>query len=217
MKAITRVILEKSINRHPDLERCRGGIEQAYEAWLACCRSGGAILTCGNGGSAADSLHIVGELVKGFALPRPIANELRQRLVDVDLELGADLAPLLQTPIRAQSLVAEAALVTAVANDNDAAAIYAQQVLAHGRAGDVLVAISTSGNSKNVINAAIAAKALGLSVVALTGPSGGRLANFADVAILAPGSTTFEIQELHLPIYHALCLMLEAEVFGDDV
>ncbi len=175
---------------------------------------GGRLLVCGNGGSAADSIHIVGELVKSFNHPRPLPEALKEKLRAADPHFGPQLADSLQNPIRAISLVSEASLITAVVNDTHADVMFAQQVLGNGEAGDVLLGITTSGNSKNVLNAAVLAKATGIKVIGLTGPHGGRLKEIADCMILAPGANTPEIQEAHLPLYHALCLMLEEEIFG---
>ncbi len=207
------MILEDLVQRRSEIKPCRASIQQAFEIILASQNGGGQVLVCGNGGSAADALHIVGELLKSFNLPRPLPGELQEKLKALD---GAYLAETLQAPIRAVSLVSETSLITAVLNDTAADVIFAQQVLGHGKPGDVLLGITTSGNSANVLNAAITAKALGMKVISLTGPGGGKLKALADCAILAPGATTPLVQEAHLPIYHALCLMLENEMFGCD-
>lgn len=213
MKARTRQIFDRLTERRPELAPCKESIEQAYDLVLESQQENGRLLVCGNGGSAADSVHIVGELLKSFDHPRHLADPLRARLKAVHPELGAHLANHLQQPIRALSLVSEAALITAVANDTDADLIFAQQALGQGQAGDVLLAISTSGNSKNILYAAVAARAIGVKVIALTGPKESKLKEIADCTINAPGESTPEIQESHLPIYHALCLMLESELF----
>lgn len=207
-------ILDSLVRRRPEIEPCEASIRQAVELILDGQRNGGRLLVCGNGGSAADSLHIVGELLKSFCLPRPLAPDLQEKLRAADASIGPYLARNLQTPIRAVSLVSEVALMSAVANDATADLMFAQQVLGQGQAGDVLLAISTSGNSPNVLNAVLTAKALGLKTIALTGPSGGKLKGHADCAILAPGGSTSEIQESHLPIYHAICMMLEQAIHG---
>lgn len=215
MKPATERAHADLVRRRPDLESVQAALSQAFALIERSQRRGGRLLVCGNGGSAADALHIVGELGKSFTLPRPLPPELKKRLEAAHAELGPHLARTLQTPIRAVSLVSEASLITAVLNDTAADVIFAQQVLAQGAAGDVLLAISTSGNSPNILNAAVAAKAMAMSVIALSGPSGGKLKDLANCAILAPGATTSEIQEAHLPIYHTLCLMLEHELCGE--
>jgi len=216
MKTETAMILDDLVQRRPEIKPCHAALQQAFEIILESQRGGGQLLVCGNGGSAADSLHIVGELLKSFNLPRPLPNDLQAKLEGQDAEIGGYLAKALQSPIRAVSLVSEASLITAVLNDTAADVIFAQQVLGHGKPGDVLLGITTSGNSANVLNAAITAKAIGMKVISLTGPNGGKVKAVADCAILAPGATTPLIQEAHLPIYHALCLMLENEMFGCD-
>jgi D-sedoheptulose 7-phosphate isomerase len=171
-------------------------------------------LVCGNGGSAADAEHIVGELMKGYLLQRPIPDETRARLVAASPESGAYLAGALQGALPAISLVSQASLLSAIANDTAADMVFAQQVYGYGRAGDVLVGISTSGNARNVVYAMQVARAMGMHTCALTGPGGGALKSVADVCICAPGESTPAIQERHLPIYHVLCAMLEEEFFG---
>lgn len=214
MKTETKFILDDLVQRRAEIGPCRESIRLAFDILLESQVGGGQVLVCGNGGSAADALHIVGELLKSFNLARPLSADLQDKLKQVDSEKGAYLAQTLQSPIRAVSLVSEASLITAVLNDSAADVIFAQQVLGHGKPGDVLLGITTSGNSANVLNAALTAKAIGMKVISLTGPSGGKLKALSDCAILAPGATTPLIQEAHLPIYHALCLMLENEMFG---
>ncbi len=217
MKTRTSQILDRLIDRRPELADVRDSLGQGYRLILESQQRSGRLLVCGNGGSAADSIHIVGELLKSFDHPRPLPESLKSKLMAANSELGPGLAEGLEDTIRAVSLVSEAALITAVLNDTSGEFVFAQQVLGQGAEGDVLLAITTSGNSKNVLNAAVVARALGIKVVALTGPDGGKLKEMADCAILAPGSNTPEIQESHLPIYHTLCLMLESEMFaGED-
>jgi len=174
--------------------------------------NGGKLLICGNGGSAADCEHIVGELMKGFCLPRRLSADDRVRFGDSD---DAALADQLQYGLPAISLVSHSALITAIANDIGGDMIFAQQVWGIGRDGDVLLAISTSGQSANVINAAKTARARGLGVIGLTGQSGGALCALCDVVITVPSNDVALIQEMHLPIYHALCRQVEAHYFGD--
>ena len=175
----------------------------------------GKLLICGNGGSAADCEHIVGELMKGFCLKRPTTADDRARLVEIAGANGDVLADQLQYGLPALSLVSHSALITAVANDLDGDLIFAQQVWGLGRAGDVLLAISTSGNSKNVLQAAQVARAKNMPVIGLTGTSGGALAGLCDILIAVPSDDVANIQEMHLPIYHEICRRLEAHYFTE--
>ena len=180
-----------------------------------CYENGGKLLIAGNGGSAADSDHIVGELMKGFVKRRPVSAEFAEALKQADPERGEELAKKLQGGLPAIALTNHTALSSAFANDVDGMLSYAQQVNGYGKAGDVFLGISTSGNSENVMYAAVTAKAKGLKVVGLTGKTGGKLAKLADVAIIVPEQETYKIQELHLPIYHVLCLMLEDKFYAE--
>jgi D-sedoheptulose 7-phosphate isomerase len=201
--------------RYPALEACRANIEAAYSALAEVFENGGKLLVCGNGGSAADAEHIVGELMKGFQRLRPIPEPHRQALREIAGDAaGEDLAGLLQGALRAVALTSHGSLVTAIANDTRADMIFAQQVYGLGERRDALLGISTSGNARNVVHAFHVARLLGLKTVALTGRSGGKLAPLADIAIRAPADEVYEIQELHLPIYHALCAALEARFFA---
>jgi D-sedoheptulose 7-phosphate isomerase len=172
------------------------------------------ILVAGNGGSAADADHIVGELMKGFVKKRPLSAGFVSALEALDKEEAAYLAPRLQCGLPAIALSSHAALMTATLNDVNGDLIYAQQVCGYGNAGDVFMGISTSGNAKDIFYAMLTAKAQGLKTIALSGGTGGRLARLADVAIIAPETETYKIQELHLPMYHTLCLMLEEHFFN---
>jgi D-sedoheptulose 7-phosphate isomerase len=185
-----------------------------------CFASGGKMLVCGNGGSAADSAHITGELLKGFVSERPLPAAEKERLAEAASGLGgtaqtaaAALQAKLQQGLPAVSLCDMSAPLTAVINDNGAEFMYAQLVYALGKIGDVLLAISTSGGSKNIVYAALAARAFGLKTVALSGKTGGELAKISDAAIIVPEDETYKIQEYHLPVYHALCLALEEHFF----
>ena len=202
--------------RYPDLRSCLPDIARAFERLRDSFSQGGKLLICGNGGSAADSEHMVGELMKGFKLKRPLPDEDRQKFVNAFPEDGPYLAEHLQGALPALSLVSQSALFTAFANDVAADMVYAQQVYGYGRPNDVLLGISTSGDAENVLNALRVAKALGLGTLGLTGQSGGRMRALCDVTICAPFTEVFEIQERHLPIYHTLCLMLEQAFFGTD-
>lgn len=202
------------ISRYPKLEECRQQIMEAYMILEECFDSEGKLLIAGNGGSAADAEHIAGELMKSFKLPRPVPLEFANRMQGIDVERGKILAKNLERGLPAIPLVAHEALSTAYLNDVDGLGVFAQQLYGFGRSGDVFLAISTSGNSKNVLNAAIVAKALEMKVIGLTGNDGGELAKVADAVIKVPEMETYQIQELHLPVYHCLCLMLEESFFG---
>ena len=175
----------------------------------------GGFPCCGNGGSAADAEHIVGEMMKGFCLPRRLADDDKARLASVASDDTELLATKLQYGLAALSLVSHSALITATANDQDGQLIFAQQAWGIGQDGDVLLAISTSGNSQNVLLASKVARAKNILVVGLTGASGGRLAEICDIAIKVPSDQVAEIQEMHLPIYHHICASVEAHFFGD--
>ena len=202
-------MLDELIKRYPILERVREDIEAVYGILERCYENGGKLLIAGNGGSAADAEHIVGELMKGFVKRRPVTEEMKEALEKADPVRGKELSEKLQGGLPAIALVDHAALSTAFANDVDGMLSYAQQVNGYGKPGDVFLGISTSGNAENVLYAAVTAKAKGMKVVGLTGKDGGKLAGIADAAVIVPEMETYKIQELHLPVYHALCLMLE--------
>lgn len=206
--------IEPLIATYPELESCTADIQAAFEILYACYLEGGKVLTCGNGGSAADAEHVVAELMKGFLLKRPVAEEVCTKLLSSSLEDGNYLATHLQGALPAISLVSQTSLLSAVANDIAADMIFAQQVYGYGRQGDTLIGLSTSGNSMNVIRAMQVARALGIHTLALTGPTGGALKSFCDVCIRVPAESTPAIQERHLPIYHVLCAMLEEKFFA---
>ena len=182
-------------------------------ALCRCVLAGGKVLTCGNGGSAADAEHVVGELMKEFLRRRPIGEEARQRLTAADPS-PADLIAGLQGAIPAICLNSQTSLLTALCNDGDPAMVFAQQVYGYGRPGDVLLAFSTSGNSANVANALRVARAVGCTGILIAGGTGGRCAGLAEVAVLLPETETYKVQELTLPLYHCLCAMAEDAVFG---
>lgn len=202
------------VSRYPSLQSIRDVIIDAYLIMEECYLQGGKLLIAGNGGSAADSEHIAGELMKRFKTPRPVSLEFANRLKQIDLERGTELAKNLECGLMAIPLVAHEALTTAYINDVDGLGVFAQQLFGYGRAGDVFLGISTSGNSKNIMNATVVARALGIKVIGLTGENGGELAKVANVAVKVPETETYMIQELHLPIYHCWCLMLEDKFFG---
>lgn len=203
------------MERYPKLEAVRQEIIDAYLLMEESYRNGGKLLIAGNGGSAADSEHIAGELMKRFKILRPVSKEYAEKLKEVDPERGAELARNLECSLMAIPLVAHEALTTAYINDVDGLGVFAQQLFGYGRKGDVFLGISTSGNSKNIMNATVVARASGIKVVGLTGAKGEALAKVADVAVKAPETETYMIQELHLPIYHCWCLMLEDYFFGN--
>jgi D-sedoheptulose 7-phosphate isomerase len=206
-------MVKQLISKYPKLETCASDIQAAFEILRACYQGGGKVLTCGNGGSAADAEHIVGELMKGYLLKRSIPGEIRAKLISIHPQNGDYLARHLQGGLPAISLVSQASLLSAIANDTAADMVFAQQVYGYGRKGDTLIGLSTSGNSRNVINAMQVAHALGLRTIVLTGPTGGALKPLCDVCICAPGENTPAVQEHHLPILHVLCAMLEEEFF----
>lgn len=200
--------------RRPELTTCERDILAACTSLRDCFAAGGKLFTCGNGGSAADAEHIVGELMKGFRLPRPLAEDKVMALAGILGDKALDFSKGLQAALPAISLNGHPSLATAFANDLAADMVFAQLLCGWGKAGDSLLAISTSGNAQNVFNASIVAKAFGITVIGLTGRRGGKLGELSDICIRAPADETFLVQELHLPIYHALCAMLEAEFFG---
>lgn len=203
------------IERYPQIDKCKKEIEQAYLILEESYANGNKLLVAGNGGSAADSEHIVGELMKGFENPRKLSSEYKEKLMSVNNELGKVLGENLQMALPTIALDGHVALTTAYMNDCEPLLCFAQQVNGYGKEGDVFLGISTSGNSKNILYAAIVAKAKGMKVVALTGAKDSKLSQIADVTIKAPEARTYRIQEYHLPIYHCLCLMLEERFFGD--
>ncbi len=215
MKNIDNSRMDALVARYPSLGAVSDDIVRAFSVLGEAFASGGKLLVAGNGGSAADGEHIVGELMKGFCRKRKLALQHRNELLGVDPELGKNLAEHLQGALPAISLISHPALSTAFMNDCDPTMTFAQQVNGLGRKGDVLLAISTSGNSLNVLYAAVAAKAAGMKVVGLTGQGGGRLAALCEVCIKVPEIECYKVQEMHLPVYHTICLMLEDRFFPD--
>ena len=205
--------LDLLIERYPKLAVCKVDIKKAYELLEVAYSNGRKLLVCGNGGSASDSEHIVGELMKEFKQKRKVYSDQAAALKAIDTELGQVLADNLQGALPAICLTGHSSLTTAFMNDANADLVFAQQVNGYGKAGDVFLGISTSGNSKNVLYAAVNAKAKGLKVIGLTGAKENKLMKYADVCIRVPETETYKIQELHLPVYHCLCLMLEEKFF----
>lgn len=210
-------ILDRTIERHPLLDISKKNITEAFDLLNTCFINKNKLLICGNGGSSSDSDHIVGELMKSFFYDRTLSNEDKQRLTDASPEIGKYLSEKLQPALRSISLSAHSSLNTAISNDIDPNLIFAQQVIGYGDQDDILLGISTSGNSKNVISAIITAKAMGLKTIGLTGKKGGELRQICDITICVNAEETPDIQELHLPIYHTLCAMLEFEFFKRTV
>lgn len=202
------------VERYPSLESAKNDIVAAYLLLEESYKNGGKLLVAGNGGSAADAEHIVGELMKGFKLPRKPEADFAEKLVEENQELGSVLAENLQGALPAIALDGHPALSTAYMNDCEPLLCFAQQVNGYGKSGDVFLGISTSGNSKNVLYAATTAHAKGMKVIGLTGAKDSKLKDMSDVCIKAPQTETYMIQELHLPIYHCLCLMLEDNFFA---
>ena len=207
--------LQLLIERYPRLVVCQEDIKRAYEILETAYQKGGKLLVCGNGGSASDAEHIVGELMKEFKLKRKVYGNHAATLKEIDPELGQVLADNLQGALPAISLTGHSSLQTAFMNDVVPELVFAQQVNGYGKEGDVFLGISTSGNSKNVLYAAVNAKAKGLKVIGLTGSKENKLMKYSDVCIRVPETETYKIQELHLPVYHCLCLMLEEKFFGE--
>lgn len=203
------------MERYPKLANNTEEILAAFFILKECFSGGHKLLVAGNGGSAADSEHIVGELMKGFTKRRKISDDMAEKLVQINPIIGEEIAKNLQGALPAIALTGHNSLSTAFSNDVDARDMFSQQVFGYGKEGDVFLGITTSGNSKNVIRAAITAKAMGMKVLGLTGKTGGDLAKIADITIKAPETETFMVQEFHLPIYHTLCLMIEDEFFGE--
>ncbi len=203
------------VSRYPSLSACCEDIIKAYDILEECYLKDKKLLIAGNGGSAADSEHIAGELMKRFKCPRPVPVKFAEKLKAIDRVRGEELSKNLEQGLMAIPLVAHEALSTAYINDVDGLGVFAQQLYGFGRPGDGFLGISTSGNSKNITSASVVVRSLGIKVIALTGRKGGELAKIADVAICVPEDETYLIQELHLPVYHCLCMMLEERFFGE--
>lgn len=210
----SKYILQETLHRYKQLEPLEEAIQKAAETIINTYKNGGKLLVCGNGGSCSDADHIVGELMKSFEGKRPLSEPLQQKLKQLSPVTGAMLAEKLQQGLPAISLTVHSALITAIANDISGEVIYAQQVVGYGNPGDVLLGLSTSGNSQNVIDAMIVAKAKGMTTIGMTGETGGKMRDWSDILINVPEKRTAFVQELHLPVYHAICMMIETEIFG---
>lgn len=208
--------IETLLARYPGLQGIRESILSAFLALEDCYRRGNKLLIAGNGGSGSDAQHMVGELMKGFRHKRPLEETKKQALRNVDEKYGAVLAEKLQGALPSIALDGHVSLNTAFTNDVGPGLCYAQQVSGYGRPGDVFLAISTSGNSENIIFAAVAAKAAGLKVIAFTGETGGTLVSYADIAVKVPGTESWQVQELQLPVYHWWCMMLEKSFWREN-
>jgi D-sedoheptulose 7-phosphate isomerase len=208
-------MIDTLINNYPALAGCKNDILKSFELLKSTFEKKGILLACGNGGSAADAEHMVAELMKTFNLQRPLPEDLKEKLKHNFGSEGTFLADHLQCSLTAISLVSQTSLNTAIGNDVSADLIFAQQVIGYGKPGDILFAITTSGNSKNILNAVYTARVMGLKVIGLTGRTGGKMKENCDVAICVPADETPRIQELHLPVYHTLCAMLENHFFGE--
>jgi len=208
--------LQQMLNRYSRLKPLEDQISSAVDMIVDCYKNGGKVLVCGNGGSASDADHIVGELMKSFEGYRPLDAEFQQKLKELSEERGEMLATKLQQGLPAVSLTVHNALITAIANDINGDVIFAQQVTGLGKKGDILIGMSTSGNSKNVIDAMIVAKAKGLKTIAFTGETGGKMKDWCDILLNVPEKRTAFVQELHLPVYHVICMMIENTMFPSN-
>lgn len=206
--------MEELLTRYPALKCCAEEIGKTAEILISGFKAGNKLMLCGNGGSCADCEHITGELMKGFLSRRPISPEKRAEMKKLNPDIGEDVLSKLQLAVPAIPLPSLTALNSAFCNDVDPSLVYAQELMGLGTPGDMLLCISTSGNSANCVAAAEVGKALGLTVIALTGAKGGRLKEKADICICVPETETFKVQELHLPVYHYLCAEVEATIFG---
>lgn len=208
---IKNEIFSSLFERYPEMTVCENEIRAACDLLVSTFRAGFKLLVCGNGGSAADSEHIVGELMKSFRFKRPIDPAFMDAYRDAN---GEEVPTWLEGALPAISLVSQTAFLTAFGNDETAVGVFAQQVYGYGEKGDVLLAISTSGNSTNVIEAVKVARAKGMRAISLTGSCESALTFLSDVCVRVPREETFQVQELHLPVYHCLCAAVEAEMFG---
>lgn len=204
-------VLSSFFERYPEMKQCETAVRLARSVMAATFDSGHKLMVCGNGGSAADSEHIVGELMKSFRFKRPVSDEFKGAYRRAN---GEDAPTWLEGALSSISLVSQTALSTAFGNDEASVGVFAQQVLGYGQTGDVLLAISTSGNSANVVEAAKVARALGMKVLSLTGANESKLTQLSDVCVRVPRTEVFQVQELHLPVYHCLCAAVEADLFG---
>jgi phosphoheptose isomerase len=209
-------LLNQFCEKHPELSVVRNPIAQAAEIIIKSYSAGGKLLICGNGGSSSDSQHLVGELMKSYECERPLDISFKKRLAEISGSRGKYLAEKLEHGLPAISLSAHTSLTTAICNDKDPNMVFAQQIIGYGMEKDVLAGISTSGNSQNVVDACITAKALNIKVIGITGKTGGRMKQYCDVLINVPGERTADIQELQLPVLHILCRIIENHFYGNQ-
>lgn len=200
---------------YPKLSVIRNSVLEAAEIIISCFSTGGKLLICGNGGSSADSDHFAAELMKRFELKRPLEDRMKQRLAEIDPGRGNLLGEKLEHSLPVISLASNNALITAISNDTGPEMIFAQQVIGYGNEGDILIGLSTSGNSMNIVDAFITAKALNMAVIGITGKTGGKMKQFCDVLINVPEERTADIQELHLPVLHTICRIIEVNFYSD--
>jgi len=216
LKQSTKAIIDDLLIRYPAITCCNESLVLAIETLINCYINGNKLLTCGNGGSASDAQHIVGELMKGFVLSRKLSSDKRKQFTELFPNSCQYLIANLQDVLPAISLLGETALISAYSNDLAPDLVFAQQILGLGKKGDVLLAISTSGNSQNIIYACEVARVQKMVVIGMTGETGGKMRDLCDVLINVPSIITYIVQELHLPVYHCLCMALENEFFGED-
>jgi len=207
-------IIESLCAEYPSLTCLKEELGRAADLIIDCYEKGGKLLLCGNGGSSADADHFAGELMKSFETARPLDKSLKERLADISDSRGNYLGEKLEHALPAISLPSNSALTSAISNDTGPSLVFAQQIVGFGNEGDVLVAISTSGNSSNIVDACITAKALNLNIIGLTGESGGKMKEFCDVVLNVPEKKTAKVQELHLPLMHALCRITENHFYN---
>lgn len=208
-------MLSKLLDRYPSLKDTMPEIKLAIKAIIETYKNNGKILLAGNGGSASDCEHMAGELMKSFVRKRKIDKTLTNKLIEIDPQNGEYIANTLESPLKAVALTSHPSLTTAYSNDRDPYLVFAQQLLGFGNNGDIFIGFSTSGNSKNILYATTLAKAMGITIIAMTGKNGGKLALESDIVIKAPSNETYRIQEYHLPIYHAICIEVEKYFFTE--
>jgi len=208
-------MLNKLLSRYPSLKDTMPEIELAIKSIIETYKNNGKVLLAGNGGSASDCEHMAGELMKSFVRKRKIDNTLTNKLIEIDPQNGEYIANTLESPLKAVALTSHPSLTTAYSNDRDPYLVFAQQLLGFGSSGDIIILFSTSGNSKNILYATTLAKAMGITIIAMTGDDGGKLALESDIVINAPSNETYRIQEYHLPIYHAICMEVEKYFFTE--
>jgi phosphoheptose isomerase len=201
-------------DRYPLLAGVKNSIAEAAGMIITCYSNGGKLLICGNGGSSADADHLAAELMKSFESARPLDDSFKKRLREISVVRGKNIAEKLEHALPAISLPSNTALTTAISNDIDPSLIYAQQLIGYGDEGDVLIGISTSGNSQNIVDACITAKALNLNVIGITGKTGGKMKQYCDLLVNVPESRTAWVQELHLPVLHTICLIVENHFYS---